>query len=86
MSVVGLFSSYPQMEQKTFDNYIEIYIKSSIDKITRYDQRGIYKRKKLQVLILLNRFQKNHIYLYLMILKKIKNIMQKKFLMKLLIF
>ena len=47
MSVVGLFHHIHKWNRKHLDNYIEIYIKSSIDKITRYDQRGIYKKKKV---------------------------------------
>ena len=47
MSVVGLFHQIHKWNRKNIDNYIEIYIESSIDKITHFDQRRIYKKKKL---------------------------------------
>ena len=85
MSVVGLFHQIHKWNRKNIDNYIEIYIESSIDKITHFDQRRIYKKKKVVGLDIVKQIPKNpHISIFNNF-EKIKNIMQKKFLMKLLI-
>ena len=79
MSVVGLFHHIHKWNRKHLDNYIEIYIKSSIDKITRYDQRGIYKKKKVVGIDIIKQIPKKpHISIF-NDFKKIKNIMQKIF-------
>tara|TARA_X000000950_G_C13896602_1_gene653100 strand:+ start:2005 stop:2532 length:528 start_codon:yes stop_codon:yes gene_type:complete len=47
MSVVGLFHNIHKWNRKNLTNYIEIYIKSSLAKIKKFDRRGVYKRKKV---------------------------------------
>ena len=47
MSVVGLFHDIHTWNRKYLSNYIEIYIKSSLTKIKKFDSRGVYKRKKV---------------------------------------
>ena len=89
MSVVGLFHHIHKWNRKNFDNYIEIYIKSTIDKITRFDQRGIYKKKKVvgvdiikQIpkkphISIFNNFEKNQKYYAKKIFNEINNIITR---------
>lgn len=89
MSVVGLFHHIHKWNRDNLDNYIEIYIKSSIDKITQYDQRGIYKKKKVvgidiikQIpkkphISIFNNFEKNQKFYAKKIFREITNIIKK---------
>ena len=47
MSVVGLFHDIHKWNRKNLTNYVEIYIKSSLTNIKKFDSRGVYKKKKV---------------------------------------
>ena len=51
LAVVGMFDEARKWNRKNIDNYIEIYIKTNIKKIIKFDKKKIYRKKKLNKII-----------------------------------
>jgi adenylylsulfate kinase len=45
LTVVGLFDVLRKINQKKFKNYIEIFIKTDLKKIIKFNKKKIYKKK-----------------------------------------
>ena len=49
--VVGLMHAIYILNRKNIENYVEIFIKSSINKVKKFSNRQIYKQKNIQNIV-----------------------------------
>ena len=90
-SLIGLMNKPRVWNRKNIKKYIEIFVKSDLEKITSIDKKRIYKRNKNVVgvnikpqfpkkphIIINNTFKKNIKYLEKELLEKVKKFIAKK--------